>query len=81
MGKRPRDRNVGFTLTIRFSASMQKHRPVHTRRHHRRRRRRRRRLRRCRRRGSSSRDRTARSELILGIINAAANVVPVYALE
>lgn len=46
VGKRPRDRNVGFTLTIRFFASVQEHRPVHTRRHRRRLRRRRRRRRR-----------------------------------
>lgn len=66
VGKRPRDRNVGFTLTIRFFASVQEHRPVHTRRRrHRRRRRRRRRFS-----SSSPRDRTAHSELIRGIINA-----------
>ena len=28
VGKRPRDRNVGFTLTIRFFASVQEHRPA-----------------------------------------------------
>lgn len=66
VGKRPRDRNVGFTLTIRFFASVQEHRPVHTRRRrHRHRRRRRRRFS-----SSSPRDRTAHSELIRGIINA-----------